>query len=91
MALGEPDASGRRQPEPIAGSEFIIEADMAIEAIGQSANKVLFETYPELALTNRGYLAVADNSCQTSVPGIFAGGDIVTGAATVILAKGLGN
>lgn len=90
MQLGESDVSGRRRPEPIPGSEFVIPADEAIEAIGQGANKVLFETYPELALSDRGYVEVNDDSCRTSVPGIFAGGDIVTGAATVILAMGAG-
>ncbi|MGX6979885.1 NADPH-dependent glutamate synthase [Vagococcus elongatus] len=90
MALGEPDDSGRRRPVPIPDSEFIIEADMVIEAIGQGANKVLLDTFPELAINKWGYIDADEESCATSVPGIFAGGDIVTGAATVILAMGAG-
>lgn len=90
MALGEPDDSGRRRPVPIPDSEFIIEADMVIEAIGQGANKVLLDTFPELAINKWGYIDADEETCATSVPGIFAGGDIVTGAATVILAMGAG-
>ena len=83
MELGEPDASGRRRPVPIEGSEFFIEADCAIEAIGQGANKVLLSTFPEMNEAD-------PVTGATSVPGVFAGGDIVTGAATVILAMGAG-
>lgn len=90
MELGEPDGSGRRRPIVIPGSEFIIEADTAIEAIGQGANKVLLDTFPELALNKWGYIDADEESCETSIPGVFAGGDIVTGAATVILAMGAG-
>ncbi|BBJ28710.1 NADH-dependent reduced ferredoxin:NADP+ oxidoreductase subunit B [Athalassotoga saccharophila] len=90
MKLGEPDASGRRRPIPIDGSEFIIEADMAIEAIGQTSNKVLLSAFPELKLTPHGYIEADPETGQTSVEGVFAGGDIVTGAATVILAMGAG-
>lgn len=90
MELGEPDESGRRRPIVIPGSEFIIEADTAIEAIGQGANKVLLDTFPELALNKWGYIDADEESCETSIPGVFAGGDIVTGAATVILAMGAG-
>lgn len=90
MQLGEPDASGRRRPEPIAGSEFVIPATTAIEAIGQGPNKILLDTFPELATNKWGYIDASEETCATSIPGIFAGGDIVTGAATVILAMGAG-
>ncbi|OJG57779.1 glutamate synthase (NADPH), homotetrameric [Enterococcus malodoratus] len=90
MELGEPDDSGRRRPIVIPGSEFVIEADTAIEAIGQGANKVLLDTFPELALNKWGYIDADEETCATSIPGVFAGGDIVTGAATVILAMGAG-
>ncbi|MGM0215002.1 NADPH-dependent glutamate synthase [Enterococcus sp. AZ109] len=90
MELGEPDDSGRRRPVAIPGSEFIIEADTAIEAIGQGANKVLLDTFPELSLNKWGYIDASEETCATSIPGVYAGGDIVTGAATVILAMGAG-
>ncbi|MDT2756147.1 NADPH-dependent glutamate synthase [Enterococcus asini] len=90
MALGEPDGSGRRRPVVIPNSEFIVEADTAIEAIGQGANRVLLDTFPELQLNKWGYIDADLETGQTSIPGIFAGGDIVTGAATVILAMGAG-
>ena len=90
MALGEPDASGRRRPVPVEGSEFFMEADTAIEAIGQGANKVLLSTFPELKLNKWGYIDADPETGATSVPGLYAGGDIVTGAATVILAMGAG-
>ena len=90
MELGEPDASGRRRPVPVEGSGFFIEADTAIEAIGQSANKLLFSSYPELKLNKWGYVEADEKTGTTSVEGVFAGGDIVTGAATVILAMGAG-
>ena len=90
MELGEPDESGRRRPVPIKDSEFIIEADTVIEAIGQGSNKVLLSTFPELELTKWGYIEANPKTGETSIPGVFAGGDIVTGAATVILAMGAG-
>lgn len=90
MELGEPDDSGRRRPVPIENSEFIIEADTVIEAIGQGSNKVLLSTFPELHLTKWGYIDADIKTGKTSIPGVFAGGDIVTGAATVILAMGAG-
>jgi glutamate synthase (NADPH/NADH) small chain len=90
MELGEPDESGRRRPVPIKGSEFFIEADCAIEAIGQGSNKVLLSTFPELKLNKWGYIEADEKTGATSVPGVYAGGDIVTGAATVILAMGAG-
>lgn len=90
MELGEPDESGRRRPVPIENSEFIIEADTVIEAIGQGSNKVLLSTFPELKLNRWGYIEANPKTGETSIPGVFAGGDIVTGAATVILAMGAG-
>jgi glutamate synthase (NADPH/NADH) small chain len=89
MALGEPDASGRRRPEPVAGSEFTIECDMVVVAIGTRSNPVLTAAAPELELNEWGYIAT-DEQGMTSLPGVFAGGDIVRGAATVILAMGDG-
>lgn len=88
MELGEPDASGRRRPVPVAGSEFDLDCDTVVFAIGTDANPILGET-SELALNERGYI-VADDDLATSIEGVFAGGDIVTGAATVIEAMGAG-
>ncbi|MFI5254706.1 MAG: NADPH-dependent glutamate synthase [Candidatus Limnocylindrales bacterium] len=88
MELGEPDASGRRRPVPIAGSEFEIEADTVVYAIGTNANPILGQT-SGLALDERGYIRT-DADLATSIQGVFAGGDIVTGAATVIEAMGAG-
>lgn len=85
MELGAPDESGRPRPRPVAGSEFLIECDLVIMAIGTRANPLLTSTCPELKLNGYGNIVVDDN-CMTSVPGVFAGGDIVHGAATVILA-----
>jgi glutamate synthase (NADPH/NADH) small chain len=90
MELGEPDASGRRRPVRVEGSDFFIEADTAIEAIGQAANKVLLATFPELELNKWGYIEADPKTGATSVKGVYAAGDIVTGAATVILAMGAG-
>jgi len=90
MVLGEPDASGRRRPEPVPDSTFTIPADAVIEAIGQGANRVLLSTYPEIELNQWGYIQADPKTGATSIPGVFAGGDIVTGAATVILAMGAG-
>lgn len=87
--LGEPDASGRRRPVAISGSEFQIEVDTVIIAIGNLANPLIRQTTPGLEFDKRGNLVV-DENCRTSVPGVFAGGDIVLGAATVILAMGQG-
>ncbi|MCL2684408.1 MAG: NADPH-dependent glutamate synthase, partial [Synergistaceae bacterium] len=74
MELGEPDASGRRRPVPVEQSDFFIEADTAIEAIGQSANKLLFSSYPELKLNKWGYVEADGKTGATSVEGVFAGG-----------------
>jgi glutamate synthase (NADPH/NADH) small chain len=88
--LGEPDESGRRRPVKIPGSEFFIETDMVIEAIGQTSNKLLPSSLPELKLNKKGYIEINEETMATSIKGVFAGGDIVTGAATVILAMGAG-
>ncbi len=87
--LGEPDASGRRRPVAIAGSEFEIDVDTVIIAIGNQANPLMRQTTPELEFNKWGNLVV-DESCKTSMEGVYAGGDIVLGAATVILAMGQG-
>lgn len=87
--LAETDASGRRSPVPIIGSEFMIETQTVICAIGQGPNPLLIESLPELALNSKGNINV-DQNLSTNIPGIFAGGDIVTGAATVIQAMGAG-
>jgi len=88
MELGEPDDSGRRRPVPIEGSEFEFETDMVVYAIGTKANPILGQT-SKLKLNKWGYID-ADETLATSMAGVYAGGDIVTGAATVILAMGAG-
>lgn len=88
MELGEPDASGRRRPVPVAGSEYDFDVDMVVYAIGTNANPIIGQT-SQLQLNKWGYLQT-DDSLATSLPGVFAGGDIVTGAATVIEAMGAG-
>jgi glutamate synthase (NADPH) small chain len=90
MDLGEPDASGRRRPIPVPGSEFIFEVDTVVYAIGTSANPIIAQTTPGLELNKWGYIKVDPETQMTSLPGVFAGGDIVTGGATVILAMGAG-
>lgn len=90
MALGEPDASGRRRPNPVVGSEFELAVDTVIIAIGQGPNPIVASTTPGLEINKRGNIMADEESCATSKPGVFAGGDIVTGAATVILAMGAG-
>ena len=87
--LGGPDASGRRKPVVIPGSEFILPVDTVIIAIGNGANPLIGQTTPGLALNKWGNIVV-DESCKTSLDGVYAGGDIVLGAATVILAMGQG-
>jgi glutamate synthase (NADPH/NADH) small chain len=89
MALGEPDASGRRSPVPVAGAEFTIDTDLVIVAIGSGANPVLTRHTRGLTLNRHGYI-VADEVGATSRQAVWAGGDIVTGSATVILAMGAG-
>ncbi len=90
MELGEPDASGRRRPMPIAGSETEIEVDTVIEAIGNGANPLVPSTTPGLDTNKWGNILADKETAKTSKPGVFAGGDIVLGAATVILAMGEG-
>jgi glutamate synthase (NADPH/NADH) small chain len=89
MQLGEADASGRRKPVPVPDSEFVIDCDMVIVAVGTKANPLLTATCPDLRLNKWGNIE-ADTNGMTSIPGVFAGGDIVRGAATVILAMGDG-
>ncbi|WP_049772011.1 NADPH-dependent glutamate synthase [Caldicellulosiruptor hydrothermalis] len=89
MQLSQPDSSGRRSVKPIDGSNFIFEADNFIVAIGQSPNPLVKKAIPELELNPNGSIKVNEN-LMTNVEGVFAGGDIVTGAATVILAMGMG-
>lgn len=90
MELGEPDAGGRRKPVPVPGSEFQFEVDNVIVAIGQGPNPILLRNTPGLNLNKRGYIEADPETLETSIPGVFAGGDIVTGAATVIKAMGAG-
>ncbi len=89
MELTEPDESGRRAPVCVMDSEFEIECDTVIMAVGTRANPLLSQAAPDLELNRRGYI-VTDEDGATNLPGVFAGGDIVTGAATVILAMGAG-
>jgi glutamate synthase (NADPH/NADH) small chain len=89
MKLGEPDESGRRRPIPIENSEYFIDTDTIIVAIGTRANPVLTKSIPELKLTKWGYIET-DEKGQTNLEEVFAGGDIVTGSATVISAMGAG-
>ena len=89
MELGEPDDSGRRRPIPIEGSNFEIACDQVVISIGAGANPLLTKTVPELKLNKWGYIEVDDNN-RTSMPKVWAGGDIVTGSATVIEAMGAG-
>jgi len=89
MELGEPDASGRRRPVPVDGSEFEIACDMVVVAIGTRSNPLLTATSVGLEVNQWGYITTDENG-MTSIPGVFAGGDIVRGAATVILAMGDG-
>jgi len=91
MALGEPDESGRRRPVPVEGSRFEIPLDVAIVAVGTGPNPLVQSTTPDLTTNGKGYIAVTDpETLRTSKKGVFAGGDIVTGAATVIPAMGAG-
>jgi glutamate synthase (NADPH) small chain len=90
MELGEPDASGRRKPVPLRGSEFEISIDVAIPALGTRSNPLLIRNVPDLLLNKRGYIMADEETGMTSKQGVFAGGDILTGSATVILALGAG-
>jgi glutamate synthase (NADPH/NADH) small chain len=90
MELGEPDDSGRRRPVPIMGSEFQLECDLCVVAVGSGANPLLTESTPDLQLNKWGYIEADEATGKTYKKGVWAGGDIVTGAATVILAMGAG-
>ncbi len=90
MELGEPDASGRRRPIPIKGSEFTLDCDQVIVAVGSGANPLLTSATQDIALNRWGYIVADPENGKTSRKGVWAGGDIVTGAATVILAMGAG-
>ena len=90
MELGEPDDSGRRRPVPIEGSEFALDCDLAVIAVGAGANPLLTKNTEGLKLNKWGYIEADPETGKTSRPGVWAGGDIVTGSATVILAMGAG-
>ncbi len=90
MELGEPDSSGRRRPIPIPGSEYILPIDMAVISIGNGSNPIIQKTTPDLQYNKWGNILVDEETMKTSKKGVFAGGDIVTGGATVILAMGAG-
>jgi glutamate synthase (NADPH/NADH) small chain len=90
MELGAPDGSGRRSPVAIKGSEFLLPVDVAIIGVGTTANPLVQSTTPDLATNSRNYIVADPETMRTSKRGVFAGGDIVTGGATVILAMGAG-
>jgi len=90
MELGEPDSSGRRRPVPMAGSEFTIPCDVAVIAIGNTPNPLIPATTPDIHVSKWGTINIDEKTGRTSKPFVYAGGDIVTGAATVILAMGAG-
>lgn len=90
MQLGEPDSSGRRRPAPVEGSDFTIPVSTVVVAIGNSPNPLIRDTTPGLETQKWGGIMVDEESGATSIPGVYAGGDAVTGAATVILAMGAG-
>jgi len=90
MELGPPDASGRRSPTPIAGADFDLDVDTVVFAVGQGANPLIRSTTPDLPVTKWGYIIADPETGATQKPGVFAGGDIVTGGATVISAMGAG-
>ncbi|MEA1883689.1 MAG: FAD-dependent oxidoreductase, partial [Thermotogota bacterium] len=90
MELGEPDDSGRRRPVTVPGSEFILDVDAVIVAIGNSPNPLVAKVTPKLKVNRWGGIVVDEESGETSIKGVYAGGDIVLGAATVILAMGEG-
>jgi len=90
MELGEPDASGRRRPVPVPGSEYMQPLGVAVIAIGNGSNPIIHKSTPQIEVNRRGNIVVDEGTNATSMPGVFAGGDIVTGGATVILAMGAG-
>ena len=90
MELGEPDASGRRRPVPIEGSEYVIDVDQVIVSLGTSPNPLIRKSCKDIEFSQKGTIIVNEETMMTNVEGIYAGGDAVTGAATVILAMGAG-
>jgi glutamate synthase (NADPH/NADH) small chain len=90
MELGEPDDSGRRRPVPIKDSEFVIECDLAVVAIGTGPNPIIFQSTPDMKRNKWGYIEANPKTMETSILNVYAGGDIVTGSATVIEAMGAG-
>jgi glutamate synthase (NADPH/NADH) small chain len=90
MELGEPDSSGRRRPVPIDGSEYNIDIDLVVVSIGVSPNPLIPQSVPELSMSRWGTIQVDEKNMQSNIPVLFAGGDIVRGGATVILAMGDG-
>ena len=90
MELGEPDASGRRKPVEIPGSEFVMELDAVIMSLGTSPNPLISSTTKGLDINKRKFIVAEEETGKTSKEGVYAGGDAVTGAATVILAMGAG-
>lgn len=90
MELGKPDESGRRRPVPVEGSEFELDCDLAVIAVGAAANPLLTQSTEGLEINERGYIVADPETGKTTKPGVWAGGDIVTGQATVILAMGAG-
>ena len=90
MELGEPDASGRRRPVPVKDSEYTLEIDVAVIAIGNGSNPIIRQTTPDMNFNKWGNIVVNEETMETSKQGVFAGGDIVSGGATVILAMGAG-
>jgi len=90
MELGEPDASGRRRPVPIEGSEFLMDVDTVIVAIGQTPNPLIQRTTEGLETTRHGTIIVNEETGASTKEGVYAGGDVVSGAATVISAMGAG-
>ena len=90
MELGEPDANGRRRPMPIEGSEFVLDVDTVVMSIGTSPNPLIKSTTAGLEVNKHGGIIVEENTGATTKEGVYAGGDAVTGAATVISAMGAG-
>jgi glutamate synthase (NADPH/NADH) small chain len=90
MQLGEPDSSGRRRPVPVEGSNFFIDVDNAVVAVGQSPNPIIQQTTVGLEVSRHGTIVVDEETMGTTLEGVYAGGDVVSGAATVISAMGAG-
>jgi glutamate synthase (NADPH/NADH) small chain len=90
MELGEPDSSGRRRPIEVENSEFLINVESVIMALGTSPNPIIKTFIPELETQKWGGIIIDEETCRTSIEGVYAGGDVVTGSATVILAMGAG-